>query len=445
MTTPTVIPEFEKQTIATVTKRIIPLLIIFYVLAFVDRSAVGFAKLTMSADIGLSEAAYGFGAGLFFIGYFIFEVPSNLLMHRFGARMWFARILLTWGLITALMALATGPVSFYLLRFLLGAAEAGFFPGVIYYLTLWFPALYRKSATSQFVLAQPIALMAMAPLAGWMLGIKGFGLEGWQWLFILVGCAAMIGAWPCIKLLPSRPADAKWLTKQQIDWIESELARDAAEAGAADHSNPLRALLDPRVLLLAVVYLCLCIGVYGLGFWLPTVVSRFGGSLMTTGLLTMVPYVFAIFGLLFTAWVVKRYHGNYLPLAIAFAGSGIGMFLSTVFDAPALSLACLALCAFFLFPTTSTFWPIPSSILVGATAAAGIAAINSIGNLGGFVGPFIVGALTESTGSTEAGMIFLASCLMTGFVLVWVVKATLGKQSKAANGQARTLESTKEA
>lgn len=431
MSTPGTSTEFETRIISKVSKRLIPLLIVFYVLAFVDRSAVGFAKLTMSADIGLSEAAYGLGAGLFFIGYFIFEVPSNLLMHRFGARKWFARILLTWGLITALMAFAQGPISFYVLRFLLGAAEAGFFPGVIFYLTLWYPARYRKTATSQFVLAQPIALMLMAPLAGWLLGMHGLGLVGWQWLFIVVGVVAMLGAWPCLVWLPDRPTDVDWLEPEESTWIQTELENDARESGAADHKNPLKALVDPRVVLLAVVYLCLCIGVYGLGFWLPTVVDKFGGSLMTTGLLTMIPYSFAIAGLLFTGWIVKHYRGNYLPLAIAFLGSGTGMFMSTVFDAPVLQLVFLSICAFFLFPTTSTFWPIPSSILVGATAAAGIAAINSIGNLGGFVGPYIVGALADATGSTKAGMTFLAGALITGFILVWVVKATLGRRTAA--------------
>lgn len=421
----------QKAVIRKVTMRLIPLLIVFYVLAFIDRSAVGFAKLTMSADIGLSEAAFGLGAGLFFVGYFFFEVPSNMLMHRFGARKWFARILLTWGLITALMAFAQGPISFYLLRFLLGVAEAGFFPGVIYYLTLWFPALYRKSATSQFVLAQPIAMMVMAPLAGWLLGIEGLGLAGWQWLFIVVGVAAMVGAWPCLALLPDRPKDADWLTTKESEWIESELRRDAEVAGADDHKSPLRVLIDGRVVLLGLVYMLLAAGVYGLGFWLPTVIDGFGGSLMQTGLLTMLPYFFAILGLLFTAWAVKRYTGNYLPLAIAFFGSGIGMLLSTLFDAPALQLTFLCISAFFLFPTTSTFWPIPSSILVGATAAAGIAAINSVGNLGGFIGPYIVGAITEATGATEGGTIFLAGCLLLGGLLVAVIKATLGRNKNS--------------
>lgn len=425
-------PEFEAATIRKVTTRLIPLLIVFYVLAFVDRSAIGFAKLTMSADVGLSDAAYGLGAGLFFIGYFLLEVPSNLLMHKFGARKWFARILLTWGLITALMALTQGPTTFYILRFLLGAAEAGFFPGVIYYLTLWYPAKYRKSATSQFVLAQPIALMLMAPLAGFMLDLEGLGLVGWQWLFIVVGGAAMLAAWPCLVLLPDRPHDVDWLTEQEKTWIETELLNDARESGAADHANPWKALTDGRVLFLGFVYMLLCIGVYGLGFWLPSVVNRFSGSHMATGLLTMIPYVFAILGLLFTAWAVKRYTGNYLPLAIAFGGSAIGMFLSTVVDSPVMQLVFLSMCAFFVFPTTSTFWPIPSSILFGATAAAGIAAINSIGNLGGFVGPYIVGAISEATGTEAGGMVFLAGALLLGAILVWVVKVTLGRKANDA-------------
>ena len=422
----------EVSTVRKVTRRLIPLLILFYVLAFVDRSAIGFAKLTMNTDIGLSEAAYGLGAGMFFIGYFLFEVPSNLLMHRVGARVWFARILLTWGLITALLALSQGPITFYILRFLLGAAEAGFFPGVIYYLTLWYPARYRKTATSQFVLAQPIALIVMAPLAGWLLGFNGLGLHGWQWLFTVVGAAAMASAWPCLRLLPNRPSEVSWLTAKEAEWIERELAKDAHESGATAHSSPLRALLDGRVLLLSFVYFLPCAAVYGLGFWLPTVVAKIGGSYAMTGLLTTVPYLFAMLGLLFAGWAGKRYTAHYLPLAIVFGGSALGMYLSTVFDSPFLQLAFLSMCAFFMFPSTAVFWPIPSRILVGATAAAGIAAINSLGNLGGFVGPYIVGALTDATGSTKAGMTFLAACLALGTLMVGVVKTVLDRSRARA-------------
>ena len=221
-------------------------------------------------------------------------------------------------------------------------------------------------------------------------------MVGWQWLFIVFGGAAMLGAWPCLVLLPDRPRDVTWLTDEEKDWIEHELVKDAESSGAKDHSNPLKSLLDARVLLLGFVYMLLCIGVYGLGFWLPTVVHRFSDSTMTTGWLTMIPYLFAMLGLLFTAWAARRHQGNYLPLAIAFGGSAIGMLLSTMVDNPVLQLVFLSLCAFFVFPTTSTFWPIPSSILVGATAAAGIAAINSIGNLGVFVGPYIVGAISQA-------------------------------------------------
>lgn len=430
--------ELERTALRKVTVRLIPLLICLYVLAFVDRSAIGMAKLTMNADLGISDAAYGLGAGLFFIGYFIFEVPSNLLMHRFGAKSWFVRILLTWGLITALMALATGPISFYILRFLLGAAEAGFFPGVIYYLTLWFPAKQRKSATAQFVLSQPIALLIMSPLGGWILGLNGIGMKGWQWLFVVLGVAAMIGAWPTWKLLPNHPKDVHWLTAEEAGWIQAKLDEEAKSQ--TDHKNPLKVLADGRVLLLAFVYVLLCTGVYGLSLWLPSVVSKFSTSLVETGWLSALPYVFGILGLLFTSWAMKRYRGSYLPLFIAFFGSAAGLFLSVMIGSPVAQMVFLCFTAFFLYPTTPAFYPIPSAIFVGASAAAAIATINSVGNLGGFVGPYVVGWISQTTGSPQNGMYFLASVLLLAAVMVGVVKWTLGRQAPAQLKQPATAQ-----
>lgn len=424
--------DLETRTVRKVTTRLIPMLIVLYVLAFVDRSVISVAKLTMSPDIGLSEAAYGLGAGLFFIGYFIFEVPSNLLMHRFGAKAWFARILITWGLFTALMAFAWDPTSFYVLRFLLGAAEAGFFPGVIYYLTLWYPAKQRKTATSQFVLSQPIALLLMSPIAGLLISITWFDIAGWKWLFILAGGVAMLGAIPCLLWLPNAPKDVDWLEPEEAAWITETLEKERVELGQTDHKNPLRALLDKRVLLLSFVYVLLCTGVYGLSLWLPTVVKAFGDLSNTqTGLISAIPYVFAILGLLATGRLLRTYKGSYLPLAVVFAASGVGLIISTFAGSPVMQLVFLSATAFFLFPTTPCFWPIPNSILVGATAAAGIAAINSVGNLGGFIGPYIVGWLTQVTGDTRAGMVFLASALILGALMVGVVKSTLGKASSS--------------
>lgn len=425
----------EARIIRTLTLRLIPFLILLYLVAFIDRSAVGFAKLHMNADIGLSDLAYGFGAGLFFIGYFIFEVPSNLMLERYGARRWFARILITWGAITVGMAFVTGPYSFYLMRFLLGAAEAGFFPGVLYYITRWYPVRHRGKVLGFFILSQPIALMVTGPLSGALLGMDGiWSLAGWQWLFIVIGVPAVMLAWPTLRILPDTPKDASWLAEPDRQWLLAELGKDRKTYGQTDHSNPLRALTDRRVLLLALLYLPSTLSTYGLSLWLPTIVHQFGGSDLKTGFISSIPYIFGIIGLLIVPRSSDRLNDRYGHLTVLFILGSAGLFLSAWLVSPVLQLAALCLTAFSLFSVTAIFWVLPGRFLTGASAAAGIALINSFGNLGGYIGPFGIGALKEYTGTLSSGLYFLSAVMISGVLLTYIVYRRLEKKTPGTHG-----------
>ena len=306
----------ELRLIRRITLKLIPFLILLYLIAYVDRSAVGFAKLHMGADIGLGDAAYGLGAGLFFIGYFLLEIPSNLMLDRFGARRWFARIMVTWGAITIGMAFVQGPNSFYLMRFLLGAAEAGFFPGVLYYITQWFPVRHRGKILGLFILSQPIAMMITGPMSGGLLGMDGvLGLHGWQWLFIVIGTPAILLTWPVLRWLPDGPQQVKWMDQAEKDWLSGELKKDLEQYGQTRHGNPLHALKDKRVLLLALFYLPVTLSIYGLGLWLPTLIKQFGGTDLVTGFVSSVPYIFGIIGLLIIPRSSDRLNDRYGHLA----------------------------------------------------------------------------------------------------------------------------------
>ena len=421
--------DFEKNVIRTVTYKLIPALVILYLVAYIDRAAVGFAHLHMGADVGIGDAAYGLGAGLFFIGYFLFEVPSNLMLDKFGARKWFARILLTWGLITLAMALIEGPKSFYALRFLLGVAEAGFFPGVLYLITQWYPVRHRGKIMGMFVLSQPIAMMIAGPLAGALLGMDGIAnMHGWQWLFILVGLPAVLLALPTYLYLPDDYKKVKWLSNQQKDWLKNELVKDESEYDQTRHANPLHALKDKRVLTLALYYLPVTLSIYGLNLWLPTIIKQFnGGSDLQVGFLSSVPYVFGIIGLLIIPRSSDKLNERYGHLGFLYAVGACAMFLSAWLSSPVMQLVALSAVAFCLFSTTAVFWTLPGRFLTGASAAAGIALINSVGNLGGYLGPFGIGLLKEYTGNMAAGLYFLSCVMVFGLILTYFVYAKFEK------------------
>ncbi|CAN7755759.1 MFS transporter [Paraburkholderia hospita] len=407
-------------------RRLIPFLALIYVVAYIDRSVVGFAKLHMNAAVGISDASYGLGAGLFFIGYFLCEVPSNLALERFGARVWFARILFTWGVITMLMSLVSGPASFYVLRFLLGAAEAGLYPGILYFLTKWFPMRHRARIIGLLVLAQPLAGILTGPVAGFVLSTHGvFGLSNWQTLFVLSGLPAVLLCVPTLRVLPESPANAKWLAASDRAWIERELAADSASYGLQSHGNPLAALKDKRVLLLALLFLPFPLSIYGLSLWLPTIIKAFGVTDAVTGLLSAVPYLFAVVGLCVVPRHSDRKRERYWHIVVVSGAAAITMALSAWTHTPALQFLFICLTAFSLYSIQAVVWALPGQFLSGARAAVGIATINSLANLGGYVGPYGIGLIKDATGSLASGLYFLSATLLFAVVITFVVRASL--------------------
>ena len=416
----------EARIIRLITVRLIPFLILLYTVAYVDRSTLGFAKLQMSADVGLSDTAYGLGAGLFFIGYFLCEVPSNLILSRVGARRWIARILLTWGVITVAMALINSATVFYILRFLLGAAEAGFYPGVVYYFTRWFPQRYLARVFGLFLLAQPFALIITGPLSAFLLGFDGLGgLRGWQWLFIVSGLPAILLAGPALRVLTDTPASATWLDPADRAWLETELSADRERDEVVEYPNPLRALGDKRVLALAFTFLPFPLAIYGMTLWLPTILAGFGTSMMTNGFLFALPYCFAVLALGIVPRSSDRTGERYLHIGGCAALAGIGLALSALATNNTLQLAALCLAAFGLYSGQTVLWTLPPRFLTGTAAAAGVALINAIGNLGGYIGPFAVGAIKNATGELSTGLYFLAASLLITVAMVFVLRRML--------------------
>jgi D-galactonate transporter len=411
--------EVEARTIAKVSSRLVPFLIICYFVAYLDRVNVGFAALTMNQDLGLSQTAFGFGAGIFFIAYFIFEVPSNLLLERFGARKWIARIMLSWGILSGAMAFtpniasATGlgnEYTFYLLRVLLGVAEAGFFPGIIYYLTLWFPSEYRARIVGYFMAAIPLSTVIGAPISGALLYLQGgLGLAGWQWLFVIEALPAIILAVVVFFYLTDRPADAAWLASDERNWLTELLDRERRQREAVRSYTVAEVLVNPRVIGLSLVYFGAVATNYGLSFFLPQIVKAFGLNTFLTTLVSAAPYVVGVIGMVW--WgrrsdrVIERRFHTAVPLFVA----AVGIAVSTALDDPILKMISLCVAGFGIFACLPVFWTLPTAFLSGAAAAAGIAVINSIGNLAGFAGPFAMGWIKDHTGSYAGGLLLLAA------------------------------------
>jgi MFS transporter, ACS family, tartrate transporter len=410
----------EERTIAKVSARLVPFLVVCYLAAYLDRVNVSFAALTMNADLGLSAAAYGFGAGIFFLAYFFFEVPSNLLMARFGARRWIARIMFSWGLVSGATAFVGGATSFYVIRVLLGIAESGFFPGIIFFLTLWFPAVYRARIIGYFMAAIPLATVIGAPISGLLLGLDGIlGLKGWQWLFITEALPSLILAVVAFYYLTDGPADATWLEADERAWLVSRLAQEKRLRQVTHDYSVAQALLNPKVLALSVVYFGMVAANYGLSFFLPQIVKAFGLSNVLTGVVSALPYVVGSVSIVL--WSrrsdrrVERTYHTAIPILVA--ATGIGM--STVFDDPAMKMVALSVAGFGIFAGLPVFWTLPTVFLSGAAAAAGIAMINSIGNLAGFAGPYAMGWIKDATGSYTGGLLSLSMvCVISAIVVV---------------------------
>lgn len=411
--------DLERRTIAKLFRRLVPYLIICYFAAYLDRVNVSFAALTMNQDLGLSATAYGLGAGIFFFSYFIFEVPSNLALERFGARKWIARIMFTWGLVSGAMAAVQGETSFYAVRVLLGAAEAGFFPGIIFYLTLWFPAVYRARIIGWFMVAIPLSTVFGAPLSSALLYVDGLGgLHGWQWLFILEAVPALVLAIITWFYLTDRPADATWLQTEERTWLMRRLEEEQRQRQAAHDISVWQALVDPKVLALSVVYFGAVATNYGTAYFLPQIVKAFGLTNVQTGFVSAIPYVVGSIGMVWFGYRSDRHMERKGHAAVAFTLAAIGIGLSPLFDDPILKMLALSVGAFGVFAVLPVFWTLPTAFLSGASAAAGIAVINSVGNLAGFFGPFAMGALKDATGDYAAGLWVIAACALVAIVVV---------------------------
>ena len=390
-------------------------MVLLYLVNFLDRLNVGFAALTMNKDLGFSPAMFGFGAGVFFIGYLLFQVPANVILERVGARRWIFCITAIWGLISASNAFVQGPTSFYALRFLLGVAEAGLFPGMIFYLTLWFPQTYRARFTASFYVAIPLAGIIGGPLSGLILGMDGVGdLHGWQWLFLIEGTPALVLAFAVLKFLPDGPADASWLTGAEKKTIA---ARHAAE-DSTEHRDLWRALRDPRVLALGLVNFGIQCGLYGTTLWLPQIVQAMGFSNLATGFVVALPYVAAMAAMILWGRSSDKRGERIWHVALPILLAAAGFAGASVAQTDPLVLVALTLSMVGIVSAYGPFWSLPSSFLGGSAAAGGIALINTIASLGGFVGPTIIGVLKEQTGSYASAMAMLAIVFVVAALIV---------------------------
>jgi D-galactonate transporter len=420
---PVALAQLETRTIGRVTSRLVPFLIVCYFVAYLDRVNVGFAALTMNKDLGISASAYGLGAGIFFFTYFLFEVPSNLFLERFGARKWIARIMLSWGILSGAMAFITGETGFYVVRMLLGAAEAGFFPGIIFYLTLWFPATYRARIIGYFMAAIPLSSVIGSPVSGYLLGLDGVaGLKGWQWLFILEAAPAIILSVVVFFYLTDRPAEARWLGQDERSWLEARLLYERRQREAAREFSVREALLDPKVLALALVYFAAVAANYGVAFFLPQIIKGFGLSNAATGWITAIPYLIGVFAMIYWGRRSDRKRERKLHCATALVVAGAGIAGCAVFSDPVLKVIAISIGGAGIFGCLPVFWTLPTAFLSGAAAAGGIAIINSIGNLAGFFGPYVVGWLKDATGGFESGLLVIAVTAIIGAAIVLALR-----------------------
>jgi len=409
----------EARAYRRVTLRLLPFLFACYVVAYLDRVNVGFAKLQMLSDLSMSDTAYGIGAGIFFVGYFLFEVPSNLILHKVGARVWIARIMVTWGILSMLTMFVTGPYTFYLLRFLLGVAEAGFFPGIVLYLTHWYPGSRRAQIISLFMTGVAISGVIGGPLSGLimtrMAGVAGWA--GWQWLFLLEGIPSLVMGVACFLYLPDSVENAAWLPEPERQALMRDLA---AEQGGVEHASVFATLRDPRVILYAGISFSFVMGLYGISFWLPQLIRTMGvEDAGRIGLLSGIPSAFAAVFMVLTGWSSDRHRERRWHLVFGAAMGATGLVVAGLFST-SLVIGLIAMSAAMAgsLSNIALFWTLPTAALRGASAAAGIAAINSIGNLAGFLSPYLIGVARDATGSATAGLYVIAVFLLLGAMLV---------------------------
>ena len=413
--------EVERRVFAKIGWRLLPVLTISYVLNYLDRTNVSFAALTMNEAIGLTATEFGIGAGIFFLGYCLLEVPSNLVLYRVGARVWISRIMVSWGLVSAAMSLAVGPNSFYFLRALLGAAEAGFFPGVAFYLATWFPAEYRTRIVAWFMVAIPISAVIGGPVSGLLLSMDGVaGLAGWQWLFIAEGLPAVFVGLSLLWLMSDSPENTAWLTPEEKRIVRNRLQ---AEQRPKEVKHLSRAIMDVRVLILAGIQFGFLVGSYGIGIFMPQILDTGALSDVEIGFVTSGCYLVASIGMILWAGYVDRGRSKILHLSLACALSGVGFLGAIAFaDNLWLSVPWMAVAVTGVNGARALFWTVPPRFLTGIAAAGGLAFINSIGTTGGFVGPTVMGWLSDQTGSFSAGLLALSGFLFASAMLAWSLR-----------------------
>jgi len=418
----------ETRTIRKLQIRLIPLLFLLYVVAMIDRINIGFAQLTMNKDLGLSSQQYGIAAGIFFVGYFLFEVPSNLILHKVGARVWIARILLSWGVVASLTGLVQSVHQLYAARVVLGFAEAGYYPGIVLYLTYWFRQRELARVLSLFLTGFAVNSVLGAPISGFILQhVHWLGVGSWRWLFILEGLPAIALGFLTYLVLPNRPSEAKFLTEEEKDWVQSELEREETQKPQGRHSA-MEGIANLRVWHLALIYFAMMIGSYTLSFYAPQLVkslsSEYSSSLV--GNLVMIPYLVALVGMIFVGRssdrrMERRYHA-----AACLLVGGIGFLSLGWVHSPFVTVVLLSLLAIGYCSSLSPFWAMPSEFLTGLSAASGIAFINSVGNLGGFFGPSMVGFITQRTGTLYGGLAFAGISMLVGAALVLLLPKVAG-------------------
>lgn len=420
-------PEQEKAVVSKITWKIIPFVFLLYIISYLDRANIGYAALQMNAELALTSEAFGFISGIFFLGYFLFEVPSNVMLGKYGARVWIARILITWGIIAAGSAFVQTPMHLYVLRFLLGVAEAGFFPGIIVYLTYWFRAKELATTVALFTAAIPVSYIIGAPLSTMIMdNVNWFGFSGWRWMLFLEGIPAVIFGVICFLRLTDRPDQAKWLTAEEKEWLTAELERDRKSHKNVKHLTVTQAMGNGKVLYLSFIYFVYQCGSLGIGYWMPQIIKGFSKDLTSSqvGLIAMIPYIVATIAMVMWSRSSDKRNERKLHSALPLALAAVSMLGAGMFDNPVISmtLVCTSLAGLYAFK--SPFWALPTLFLSRSTAAVSIAVINSIGNLGGFVGPFAIGLVKGSGRSATTGLTFLSALLAISFLMTIFMQVT---------------------
>ena len=428
----------EARVTGKVGRRLLPFLILLYLVAFLDRINIGFAALSMNKQIGLTSKMFGFGSGIFFAGYFAFEVPSTIILHRVGARFWIGRVMITWGIVSIAMSCIRGPVSFCVLRFLLGLAEAGFFPGIILYLSYWFPARHRSVATAAFMAAAPLAGFIGSPISGALMQMDGMlGLHGWQWLFLMEGVPALLLGFITFRYLDDRPAVAAWLDDDERGWLVHEMEAEAAEVPKEHGRGILSGLTNWKVLVLSVAYFGTSAGLYTIGFWAPLIVKAFGYSVLRVGFLVAIPNLVAIIGMVLWSRNSDRSGERYWHAAIACLIAAFGMALAAYAGSSALlAVTGLSLTAFGVSAAKPPLWSLPTLYFTGTAAAASIGLINSLGTLGGFAGPYMIGASGSSGDRFGRGLYLVGGSLVVSAVAILILRFVVqhNAQQKPSKG-----------